>query len=265
MLSRTSYLQAPKDKSDGREAFQQRMAEIQMASSSTAPGNNPQASLTAPDSQAKTRKRGRASRAVRTFYRWFIRFMLVALLVLLVSLILFIWSPTSHPGNAAVVVENLPRMTAKNAHQVAEPIALKWASDAQLISLSATWDRGQVFQSGEGDWSLLYYSQANNATASISVYDGQATMIAAHGISRVIDIPPGSKWHIDSETAIDLLEAAGGNEFLRAQPDATVTMSLDFTRDTTWRVRFIDQMSRRVFSAMVSIDEGQITEVQQSG
>jgi hypothetical protein len=264
MLSRSTYLKSAKDRSEGKEAFQRRIAEMQRASASAAAGNESVVALSPPDSPGKRISGSRGGRAVRAFYRWFIRFTLVALLVLLVSLILFIWSPSSHPGNAAVVVEEVPHMTAKNANQVAEPFALQWAEDAQLISLSATWDGGQKFQAGEGDWSLLYYSPAKGSTASIVVYDGEATMIATHGVSQIIDAPLGNKWLIDSETAIDLLGTVGGDEFLRAQPEATVTMSLDFSRDVTWRVRFIDQMSRRVFSAQVDIFDGQISNVQQS-
>jgi hypothetical protein len=42
-------------------------------------------------------------------------------------------------------------------------------------------------------------------------------------------------------------------------------MSLDLAEDAVWRVRFIDQMSRRIFSARVSIDDGEILEIEQSG
>jgi hypothetical protein len=90
-------------------------------------------------------------------------------------------------------------------------------------------------------------------------------MIANRGVTDPITLEETVSWQIDSSSLIYQLRAAGGDDFLRSQPEATISMSLDLAKDPVWRVRFIDQMSRRIFSARVSIDDGEILEIEQSG
>ncbi|MGD8858267.1 MAG: hypothetical protein PVG33_18160 [Chloroflexota bacterium] len=204
---------------------------------------------------------------IRPFFKWFLRFVFVAVFIVLVGFILYLWKPWVNSSGAPTETETklVSAMTAKEAQQVAEPIAMNWAGDAQLVSLSSTWDANQPFQAGEGDWSLLYYSPTQAATALISVINGAATVVGSHGVGNPITVSPDNRWRIDSPVAIDQLIAAGGDDFLRSQPDATVSLSLDLSRDAMWRVRLIDQMSRRVFAVRVSFDNGEIIDVQQTG
>lgn len=265
MLSRTTYLASSKDKSDDRQTYRQRVAAIQMSSSSAALELDSPVAPSEPDSPPKRNRGRKVKSAARAFYKWFVRLALIAMIVFLVSLIIFVWGPSTHPGNAEVKIEIDSRMTAQNAQEFTKPVILDWADDARLVRMSATWDGGQKFQNGEGDWTMLYYSPSKASSASMTIHEGQARVIAVHGVPDPIEFQNDKSWLIDSETAVDFVKAVGGDEFLRAQPDATVSMSLDFAQDAVWRVRLIDQMSRRVFSAKVDMEGGEITEILQSG
>jgi hypothetical protein len=201
----------------------------------------------------------------RWLVKWFIRPALLGILIAAAVLFLSLWKPWAQSSSPPTAVELAASVTARESQLIAEPIALKWSADAQLISLSSTWHPGQPFQDGKGDWSLLYYSPTEAATAFISVIDGTATMVESHGVANRVNVLSNRVWPIDSPMVIDQLMAAGGGDFLRSQPDATVSLSLDLSKDAIWRVRLIDQMSRRVFAVRVSLDTGEILDLQQTG
>lgn len=268
MPLRTLYLQRTENQSQEREDYLQRIAPFQreaQANDPAASGNDAAAKSGVDDWLARSSTGFRLKSAIHTFSKWFVRFALVVILVALVALILYWWSPWTNPVGAPTAIEPASSMTARGSHLAAEPIARQWAADARLVSLSAIWDAGRPFQDGEGDWSLLYYSPTKSATALVSVHDGRAALVGVHGRTQSITLPQENGWQIDSPTAIDRMRAAGGDEFLRSQPDAIVSLSLDLSQDAVWSVRLIDQMSRRAFAVRVSIDSGEILDVHQTG
>lgn len=206
----------------------------------------------------------RAKLAIRFVYRWLARALLLGMLLLLVSLGIFLWAPATH-STIAKGAEPISRMTAKNSYVIARPVAQQWAADAQLIGLSATWDAGRNFQEGEGDWSLTFYSPSKSATALISVIDGRATLINARGVTESLQSRRFDLWQIDSPAVVEQLRANGGNEFLRSQPDASLTLSLKLLGDAAWKARLIHQESRRQFSVQLDVDNGAIIDLEQSG
>jgi hypothetical protein len=266
-----SFLRIPNDKSQDREEYRKRIASIQREAPADTTGgekdpsteNTPMPMAIESGSEATSSKRFRP--ATRAVYFWSVRLMLVVMTTVLVGLILFLWAPFSRQVSATVDVRPVSKLTAMKSGLVAEPIARQWAQDAQLVSMSATWGADDEFQGGVGDWSLLYYSPSRERTALIAVHSGLATMIANRGVTDPITLKETVSWQIDSSSLINRLRAAGGDDFLRSQPEATISMSLDLAEDAVWRVRFIDQMSRRIFSARVSIDDGEILEIEQSG
>lgn len=267
-MPRIPFLHRAERKPQVREAFLQRMSSLQdgqlagdlVATSSHKPADTAAAEWSS-DRWAPLRRRSVA----RAFYKWFMRFLLVVMLVVLVGLILIQWGRWTAPGDSPMVNEPASPTTAKGSQLAAGPIAVKWAEDAQLVSVSATWEAGQPFQDGQGDWSLQYYSPSKAAMALISVNDGRAVMVGTHGVTDPIPRSQEAGWKIDSPFAIQQLRAVGGDDFLRTQPDATVSLSLDLSRDAAWSIRLIDQMSRRIFAVQVSIDSGEIIDIQQSG
>lgn len=267
-MPRIPFLHRAGHEPQEREAFLQRIASVQdgqLAGDLEASGSHEPVSTVAMESSSDRWAPSRRRLVARAFYRWFMRILLVVMLVVLVGLILIQWGRWTAPADSPLVNEPTSPTTAKGSQLAADPIALKWAEDAQLVSMSATWEAGQPFQDGQGDWSLQYYSPSKAATALISVDDGRAVLVGTHGVTDPIRRLQEVGWKIDSPSAIQQLRSAGGDDFLRTQPDATVSLSLDLSRDAAWSVRLIDQMSRRVFAVQVSIDSGEIIDIQQSG
>lgn len=269
MSPRVPYLQKTEDKPQGKEAYLRRIASLRRnvrdGNATAATNDAPATSSGELDYWSEREARTKWRSVIRTVYKWSVRLVLVGMLVVLVGTVLYYWGPWSNPGSTPVDFEPAPSMTAKGSDRVAQSIAQSWAEDARLISLSATWAAGQSFQDGEGDWSLLYYSPTKTATALISVDNGHATLVGTHGVAQPIDVSLNKDWNIDSNEAIDQLRAVGGDDFLLAQPDATISLSLDLSRDAVWSARIIDQMSRRVFAVRVSSDSGRIIDIQQTG
>jgi hypothetical protein len=267
MSLRLPHLQQAKTLPEDQEAYLERIASAQgetPSNDSTSSEDEAPSRRVLPDWTSERAIPTRPRSMIRTLFKWFLRFMLVGMVLVLAGLILYLWGPWAQPSSVPVEPEPVSSMTAKESRLVANPTALKWAEDAQLVSLSATWDAGQPFQDGQGDWSLVYYSPAKAATALISVIDGTAAIVGTHGVADSIAVSGEKAWQIDSPDVIEKMRVAGGDEFLRSQPDSTVSMSLDMSRDAVWSVRFIDQMSRRVFAARISIDSGEIIEIQQT-
>jgi hypothetical protein len=89
-------------------------------------------------------------------------------------------------------------------------------------------------------------------------------MINVRGAVEPLRVLQGHLWQFDSPAAADKLRAAGGDEFLASHADANVSMTLDLTEGGVWSLRIIDQMSRRLFSVRLGIEDGAIVEIQQS-
>ena len=161
--------------------------------------------------------------------------------------------------------ETIARMTAKNAYAAAEPVAQGWAKDATLLSVRATWEPGADIQSGEGDWTAVFYSPEQDATVLISVVDSKATLINVRKADRRPDLQDVEVWQIDSPDIVNKMLIEGGGEFLRSQPGAVLVLSLNLDGQGGWKGRLIHKETRRTFAVQLGADTGEIVAVQQSG
>ena len=157
------------------------------------------------------------------------------------------------------------RMTAKNAYAVAEPLAQGWANDARLISTQATFEPGSVIQSGEGDWTLVFYSPEKFSTALISVMENKATLINERNATQNPVLHELDAWQIDSPNVVNQMLKEGGDEFLRSQPGAVLVLSLDMEGQGGWKGRFIHKETRRTFTVQLGAEKGEVIAVQQTG
>jgi hypothetical protein len=157
------------------------------------------------------------------------------------------------------------RMTAKNAYAIAEPVALGWASDARLLSARATFDPGSDFQSGEGEWTLVFYSPEKYATALISVMEYEATFINERNANHNSVLRELDAWQFDSPDVVSQMLNEGGDEFLRSQPGAVLVLSLDMGGQGGWKGRFIHKETRRTFTVQLGAENGEVIAVQQTG
>jgi hypothetical protein len=157
------------------------------------------------------------------------------------------------------------RMTAKNAYSIAEPVALGWASDARLLSARTTFDPRSDIQSGEGDWTLVFYSPEKSATALISVMENKATFINENNATHNSMLQGLDTWQFDSPDVVTQMLNEGGDEFLRSQPGAVLVLSLDMGGQGGWKGRFIHKETRRTFTVQLGAENGEVIAVQQTG
>jgi len=201
---------------------------------------------------------------------------LIIVLIAAVGLLWFFWwyqiSPLDTFQNSKTVKVEEPvaipvvrRMTAMNAHAMAEPVALDWAQDAQLFSAQATWQEGNDLLSGEGDWTLVYYSPQQKATALISAVEEGATLINIRHIEEEPQLIDLEQWLVDSPHVVAQVLKEGGGEFLRSQPGAVLVLSLNMEGQGGWKGRLIHKETRRTFAIQLAADSDQIIAVQQTG
>lgn len=201
---------------------------------------------------------------------------LIVVLIAAVGLLWFFWwyqiSPLetlqSSKSVETAVSNEVPvirRMTAMNAHAMAEPVALDWAQDAQLLSASATWQTGSEILSGEGDWTLVYYSPQNETTALISAVEEGATLINIRHVEDEPQLIDLENWLVDSPLVVTQVLKEGGDEFLRSQPGAVLVLSLNMEGQGGWKGRLIHKETRRTFAVQLAADSDEIFAVQQTG
>ena len=155
-------------------------------------------------------------------------------------------------------------MTAQRALQLATPAADSWASDAQLISVQATWQPGVDFADGEADWSLTFYSPQKRATALFTVIKGQSALLSSREASRAYDPVDLDEWQVDSPAVTAEVLASGGQEFMASQGDSSLILTLNLGDPPTWTAILISQESRRNLGIIISARDGEIVSVQQS-
>jgi hypothetical protein len=156
-------------------------------------------------------------------------------------------------------------MTAKAAYDIARPVTLRWAEDSQLLSLSGTWDSSSNYLGGDGDWSLLFFSPSKRSVAHISVAEGKAAVVNAHGVTEQPELQQIGLWRLDSPEVVKVLRSSGGDEFLQGQPQAGLALSLNLVGEVAWSARLIDQENRRILEVHVDADDGEMVEIRQSG
>ena len=200
---------------------------------------------------------------------------LLVILVVSVGLLWFFWwyqisplealasqSPAAQP---VVEKDSEGKMTAKMAFTAAEPVALRWASDAQLLNVRTKFSAGSNFHGGQGEWTLVFYSPDKISTALISVLDNKATFINERKGDYNPELQSIEIWHIDSPEVVDLVLKDGGNEFLRDQPGAVLILFLDMEGQGDWKGRFIHKETRRTFVVQLGAETGEIIALQQTG
>jgi hypothetical protein len=154
--------------------------------------------------------------------------------------------------------------TAREAYAIAEPVAHQWAADARLLNISAAWQPGLDFQTGEASWSLTFYSADQSEVSLISIIDKAATLTNSRTIEEFYDPEDLEDWRVDSPYAISQLMSTGGQEFVDHEGGADLTLRLDLDGQPTWKSTLINKDSRRTFSVRLDANSGEIIEAVQS-
>jgi hypothetical protein len=165
------------------------------------------------------------------------RRILIVLLVatLAVTLILLLWAwtgghPGGSPGGLAASPSVYPTtspLTAEEALGPAKEAALRWRSDARLVSVSATWNRAsrESLLAGPAGWSFVFYSPS----AGEIQYVGVGPKGASLSRSFPAPTPPETveeDWRFLAADALLFFLASRGEQYLRDHPAAAVHLRL---------------------------------------
>lgn len=179
---------------------------------------------------------------------------------LLLVLLLFVGAAVV--GQAKIrATERVTREVSAPLAQAAKPFDAKagfasalaatrsWAEDAQLVQVQATIDGNGTFQLGEATWSYLFHSAQRKATALVVAGPGQTDLLSTRPSSGPLPLVEPSAWVMGSDEAMSEFLARGGNLFLDAYPQATLTLSLAASggQPPAWHGRLIDNDSGHAF------------------
>jgi hypothetical protein len=185
----------------------------------------------------------------------------LALVGLIVGGLFMVYRLQDVPKSTRPLFQNT---TAMEAYAIAEPVARQWATDAMLLNISAAWQPGLDFQTGETSWSLTFYSADQSEMSLISIIDKGATLTNSRTIEGLFDPEDMEEWQVDSPQAISQLMSTGGQEFMDREGSANLTMRLNLDGQTTWKSTLINKDSRRTFSLSLNANSGKIIETVQS-
>jgi hypothetical protein len=193
-------------------------------------------------------------------FEWALGALLAVLVVVALAATLYFWSGRETASGEAIT--RAP--TARAAYDSALPVARRWASDAELLSASATWPDSDEFKPEAASWSLLFFSQGERGTALIAVADGQATLVSAQQQDDSFAPAPLASWQIDSEAATERALLLGGRQFVAEQGAATLVLTLHMDNRASWQAFFIQAEAGRTFSVQLDAATGEVIEAQQS-
>ncbi len=171
--------------------------------------------------------------------------LILVLLVTLAFLLLSLLNITSEPTTAAPRGKTRlwraedAQLTLEEAYQRANERARSWAADVALIRAEAAWRPGAVWQEIEMPpvtWSFYYYSPTMRQLVSVVVGREQLFWVPPLEISYVpkaISALP----QYGLEVAWLSFRAAGGEDFMRAHPEAMIDFRLrPYKNQVVWSV-----------------------------
>ena len=156
------------------------------------------------------------------------------------------------------------QVTARGLYPAAEGLARAWQSDAQLVSLTATWRGTAINLVGQStEWGFRFFSPTWRHYYLVSVTpDGQAQGIEH---ARKVDLPPPllpvEAWRVDSVEALTTWLDYGGGAMLGAKPGIEVSAQLNVPSDggePTWTVVGFDTASNDYLTVMIHAEGGEV-------
>ncbi len=162
--------------------------------------------------------------------------------------------PASEPGGLGLRLDT--------AWSLAEEAARGWASDAQLVDLSATWAGAdeQALLEGPRAWTLVFYSPGRSAVLYVAAGPGRARPVReaqVHTSLPTVDTPAGP---IGPEEAVMVFLGRGGRAFLEEHPGATVHLRLGSRggQGAKWILLAIDPEQGSQFGLSVDATTGEV-------
>jgi len=173
--------------------------------------------------------------------------LLLALAFFLLNILYTVNAPTSAAPRGKTQIWRAvdSGITLEDSAQQAEARARAWAEDVVLIRAEAPWRpgaEGRTVENPPVTWSFYYYSPATHELVVVVVGREQLFWVPPLEISytpkSIPALPP-----YGVEVAWLSFRAAGGEQFLRAHPEAMVDFRLrpDENGDTIWSVAAFDK------------------------
>ncbi len=146
----------------------------------------------------------------------------------------------SQPSRPVAVWKGLALpLEIESAAQRAQERAQDWQSDVVLVRVDASWRPGPErlhLEIPPVAWSFYYYSPTAGTVASVVVDAAYTFWVPPVPVtSPLVVLDPFPPLH-GSRTAWLTFRAAGGEEFIRAHPDAAVTLVLREEERPVWTV-----------------------------
>ena len=168
---------------------------------------------------------------------------ILVLLVVLAVILLDVFKITASESflgrNKQVWVAKDAQMTLAEALQQADVRARAWADDALFIRAAAAWRPGETWmQAGEPPvtWSFYYFAQSKRSLKSFVIGGEQVLEVPPIEISYIPKVIPALPSY-EVDVAWLSFRAGGGDDFLRAHPQAMVDFRLQPKDDiVVWRV-----------------------------
>lgn len=213
---------------------------------------------------------------------WILGIVLVVLLLVVAVLSLTFWFrndrtavPAPAANSATIIAQRAddiaptPEYDGRSAivaYAAAQNSAQEWQSDAQLMSAQATWPQGsnaQQLLQGEESWGFTFYSPAAQRIAIFSVVEDTAAKISEGDHEQTDPLLSASGWNLDSQDAIEVFLAEGGNTFLAEQGVSTMTMALmasdgEGNGRLEWQISLFSLQSGQAFTMRLDATSGEV-------
>ena len=146
-------------------------------------------------------------------------------------------------------------VTARTAFRAAAQVGRAWRPDARLVLVSTSWQNPspERLRTGRGAWA--FYFASGEAALVVTVADGRAEAGPETALGGDLGEVVFLDWKVDSDGAVDAFLRAGGDDFLKDRPGASLTVRLLKPADRPapeWRIIALDSGSGQ--SLQVRID-----------
>ncbi len=160
--------------------------------------------------------------------------------------------------------------TARSQFPFTEDQIALWQPDAQLFTLSATWQKADINTIGAPvEWTYRFYSPGIKRLYFVTVSPEGHVMGTSHS-ERVYHPPqpiPVDRWQIDSSEALNIWLNHGGAGMLNAIPGIQVVAQLQLASPDappSWTIAGYDSLSKHYHTVFINAQNGEVIEIKTS-
>jgi Ankyrin repeats (3 copies) len=147
---------------------------------------------------------------------------------------------------------------AKTAYNMAQPIAAKWQSDAQLFSLTALGDFGNDGRAAQ--WMADFYSPSAKKIERVMVMNGEpsASDMPTNELSDLVTVTPSTMLDTDQLNAI--ANEAGGAAYTSRHVHPSVALIHNPVAGDVWYFNYTDPDTQRIaLTVVIDANTGKVS------